>query len=82
MEKIVHLGKLSIYIAKLNFLKNKPIPTFSYFDGGSYFKLSFYWFRNLIEFSRPKKDKNFYKKVDCLKQEIKEEIKKQKRKKK
>jgi hypothetical protein len=61
---IFHIGKTSIYIAtNVKFLKFAWFPRYSYFDGGSYFKLSFYWFKSLIEFSRPKKDKCVYKKI-------------------
>lgn len=61
---IFHIGKTSIYIAnKLKYLRFSWLPRYSYFDGGSYFKLSFYWFYALVEFSRPKKDKCVYKKI-------------------
>lgn len=61
---IFHVGQTSIYFAhKLKYLKFSWFPRYSYFDGGSYFKLSFYWFHALVEFSRPKKDKCVYKKI-------------------
>jgi hypothetical protein len=61
---ILHIGKTSIYIAtNVKFLKFAWFPKYSYFDGGSYFKLSFYWFKSLIEFSRTKKDKKIYEKI-------------------
>ena len=61
---IFHLGKTSIYIAnQVKFLKFSWFPRYSYFDGGSYFKLSFYWFKSLVEISRTKKDKCVYKKI-------------------
>jgi hypothetical protein len=61
---ILHIGKISIYIAtNVKFLKFAWFPKYSYFDGGSYFKLSFYWFYYLVEFSRTKKDKKIYKKI-------------------
>ena len=64
INMIFHIGKTSIYIAyKLKYLKFFWFPKYSYFDGGSYFKLSFYWFYYLVEFSRPKKDKCVYKKI-------------------
>jgi hypothetical protein len=64
MNVILHVGKTSIYIAtNVKFLKFAWFPKYSYFDGGSYFKLSFYLFKSLIEFSRSKKDKCVYKKI-------------------
>lgn len=61
---IFYIGKFSIYTAThLKFLKFSWIPKVSYFDGGSYYKLSFYWFRRLIEVSHSKKDKKIYKQV-------------------
>jgi hypothetical protein len=65
---IFYLGKTSIYIAnQVKFLKFSWFPRYSYFDGGSYFKLSFYWFKSLIELSRPKKNNKIYKKVSYKK---------------
>jgi len=82
---IFHLGKTSVYIAyKLKYLRFFWFPKYSYFDGGSYFKLSFYWFYYLVEFSRPKKDKCVYKKVsfkefeEILKKDLEKENKKMK----
>jgi len=64
VNMILHIGKTSIYIAtNVKFLKFAWFPKYSYFDGGSYFKLSFYWFKSLIEFSRTKKDKKIYEKI-------------------
>jgi len=61
---ILHLGKTSVYIAyKLKYLRFFWLPKYSYFDGGSYFKLSFYWLKSLIEFSRSKKNNRVYKKI-------------------
>lgn len=61
---IFHIGKISIYVANhLKYLRFSWFPKYSYFDGGSYFKLSFYWFHGLIEISAPKKDKNVYKTI-------------------
>lgn len=41
----------------------KYIPELFYFDGGSYFKVGFYFLHHIFEFSRSKKDKTIYKKV-------------------
>lgn len=61
---IFHIGQTSIYIAnKVKYLKFSWFPRYSYFDGGSYFKLSFYWFYTMIEFSRSKKNKTVYKNI-------------------
>ena len=61
---IFHIGKTSIYIAtRLKFLKFSWFPRYSYFDGGSYYKLSFYWLYSLIEFSGPKNNTCVYKKI-------------------
>lgn len=86
-NRIFHFGKTSVYFAsRLNFLKFSWLPKYSYFDGGSYFKFSFYWLRGLMELSRPKKDNKSYQKVtykevdQILKKEFKK-IKTAKRKK-
>lgn len=82
---IFHIGQTSIYIAnKIKYLKFSWFPRYSYFDGGSYFKLSFYWFYALVEFSRPKKNKCVYKKISFEKMDeiLKKEFKKTKSKKK
>ena len=61
---IFHIGKTSIYIAtRLKFLKFSWFPRYSYFDGESYYKLSFYWLYSLIEFSGPKNNTCVYKKI-------------------
>jgi hypothetical protein len=85
---IFHIGQTSIYIAnKIKYLKFSWFPRYSYFDGGSYFKLSFYWFYALVEFSRPKKNKCVYKKIsfekmnEILEKEFKKEKTKTKNKK-
>jgi hypothetical protein len=76
---IFHIGKTSIYIAtRLKFLKFSWLPRYSYFDGGSYYKLSFYWFYSLIEFSGPKNNTCVYKKISSEKMNeiLKKEFKK------
>ena len=80
---ILHIGKTSIYIAtNVKFLKFAWFPRYSYFDGGSYFKLSFYLFKSLIEFSRTKKDKCVYKKISFKEMEeiLKKDFEKEKQK--
>jgi len=86
INMILHVGKISIYIAtNVKFLKFAWLPRYSYFDGGSYFKLSFYWFKSLIEFSRLKKDKLVYEKVsfeefeEILKKDLEKEKEKNER---
>jgi hypothetical protein len=82
---IFHIGKISIYIAtRLKFLKFSWFPRYSYFDGGSYYKLSFYWLYSLIEFSGSKNDTCVYKRISSKKMNeiLKKEFKKTKSKKK
>lgn len=58
---IFHIGKFSIYIAhKLKYMRFFWLPRYSYFDGISYFKLSFYWFHIMVEISANKKNKKVY----------------------
>lgn len=85
INMIFHIGKTSIYITnKVKFLKFSWFPRYSYFDGGSYFKLSFYWFYALIEFSRSKNNTCVYKKISFEKMNeiLKKEFKKPTTKKK
>ncbi len=83
INMILHIGKTSIYIAtNVKFLKFSWFPKYSYLDGGSYFKLSFYWFQSLIEFSRTKKNKCVYKKISFEEMEeiLKKDFEKEKQK--
>jgi hypothetical protein len=57
---ILNFSKYSVWSGKIPVFDSKPIPKLSYFNGGSYFKIGFRWFRYLIEFSGPKKDTNSY----------------------
>jgi len=74
MNKIFHFGKTSLYIGPM--LNTHPfgekiykyIPSFFYFDGGSYFKIGFYFLYHIFEFSRSKKDNTVYKELS--KQEV------------
>ena len=74
MSKIFHFGKTSLYIGPMLLLRpfgkdmNKYIPTPFYFDGGSYFKIGFYFLHYIFEFSRSKKDNTVYKELS--KQEV------------
>lgn len=69
MSKIFHFGKTSLYIGPMLLLRpfgkdmNKYIPKPFYFDGGSYFKVGFYFLHHIFEFSRSKKDKTVYKEI-------------------
>jgi hypothetical protein len=58
---IINLGTISFWIGNIPLKKNALIPRFRYFDGGSYWKLSFLWFKFLLEFSGPKTDTKTYK---------------------
>lgn len=69
MSKIFNFGKTSFYIGPLLDVspfgqkEYKYVPKPFYFDGGCYFKIGFYLFNHIFEFSRSKKDKTIYKKV-------------------
>jgi hypothetical protein len=69
MSKIFHFGKTSLYIGPMLLLypfgkdMNKYIPNPFYFDGGSYFKIGFYFLHHIFEFSRSKKDNTVYKEI-------------------
>ena len=60
---IINIGKLSIWAVNIPFTENVYVPQFSYFDGGSYWKLSFLWFKFLLELSSSKVDNMDYKEV-------------------
>lgn len=60
---IINIGKLSIWAGSVPFTENIYVPRFSYFNGGSYWKLSFLWFKFLLELSGSKVDNRFYKEV-------------------
>jgi len=74
MNKIFNFRKISLYIGPLLDVSsfgqkfNKYIPKPFYFDGGSYFKVGFYFMNHIIEFSRSKKDNKVYKEIS--KQEL------------
>lgn len=69
MNKIFNFGKTSLYIGPMINVSPfgervyKYIPEIFYFDGGSYFKIGFYFLHHIFEFSRSKKDKTVYKKI-------------------
>jgi hypothetical protein len=69
MSKIFNFGKTSLYIGPMLYVSPfgekvyKYIPEFFYFDGGSYFKIGFYFLYHIFEFSRSKKDKTIYKEI-------------------
>lgn len=66
---IFNIGKTAFYIEPL--LDVSPfgqkeciyIPKFFYFDGGSYFKVGFYFLGYIFELSHSKKDNKIYKEV-------------------
>lgn len=66
---IINIGKTAFYIGPLLDVspfgqkENIYIPKFFYFDGGSYFKIGFYFLGYIFEWSRDKKDNTIYKKV-------------------
>lgn len=83
MNKIFNFGKTSLYVGPIwdfscfGVKECKYIPKLFYFDGGCYFKVGFYFFNHVFEFSRPKKDKTIYKQI--TKEELDEILNKFKR---
>jgi len=67
-QMIFNIGKTSIWLGTFPFAKANYLPKTSFFDGGSYWKFSFYWLKFVIEFSGFKKDNTKYKEV--TKQEL------------
>lgn len=57
------IGPINIWFDWIALFPLKSYPTFSFFNGGKYWKFSIYWLKYLLEFSGPKKDKAVYKKV-------------------
>jgi len=60
---IINIGSLSLWVGNIPLKKNVFLPKFSYLDGGCYWKLSFLWFKFLLELSGPKEDNTIYKEV-------------------
>ena len=60
---IINIGSLSIWVGNIPLKSNALLPRFRYFNGGSYWKLSFLWFKFLFEFSGLKEDNTVYKQV-------------------
>lgn len=65
---IINIGKLSVWVGNIPLKKNAFLPRFSYLDGGCYWKLSFLWFKFLLELSGPKEDNRNRKEI--TKQEL------------
>ena len=63
MSKIFHIGCISIYIGHHTWVTKKVLPRFSYFNGGSYYKISLDWLHFIFEISSNKKDKITYQKI-------------------
>ncbi len=57
------IGPINIWFDWVPLFTSKPIPQFSLFNGGKYWKFSIYWFKYLLEFSGPKRDNIVYKRV-------------------
>lgn len=57
------IGPINIWFDWVPLFTTKPIPQFSFFNGGKYWKFSVYWLKYLLEFSGPKRDKTTYKRV-------------------
>lgn len=57
------IGPINVWFDWIALFPLKPYPKFSFFNGGKYWKFGVYWFKYLLEFSGPKKDKTVYKRV-------------------
>ena len=57
------IGSINIWFDWVPLFNSKPVPQFSFFNGGKYWKFSIYWFKYLLEFSGPKRDYIVYKRV-------------------
>jgi hypothetical protein len=69
---IINISKLSIWAGNVPFTESVYVPRFSHFDGGSYWKLSFLWFKFLLELSGSKVDNKVYKEeLDTILNELK-----------
>lgn len=62
-ERIFNIFGISIWIGNLSFIVRRVLPKFSYFNGGTYWKFSFYWLKFIVEFSGGKKNKALYKEI-------------------
>lgn len=60
---IFNIGSLSLWIGNIPLKKSTLLPRLRYFDGGCYWKVSFLWFKFLLEFSGFKEDNTIYKQV-------------------
>jgi len=63
VDMIINIGSLSIWVGNIPLKRNAIIPRFHYLNGGCYWKLSFLWFKFLLEFSGLKEDSTVYKQV-------------------
>ena len=59
----MNIGKINIWVGWVKFFKVVWMPKVSFFNGGKYWKIGFYWLKYLIELSGQKKDNAVYKKV-------------------
>lgn len=60
---IINIRSLSLWVGNIPLKNNALLPRFRYFDGGCYWKLSFLWFKFLLELSGLKEDNTIYKEV-------------------
>jgi len=69
---IISIGPLDLWVGNIPLKKYALLPRFRYFDGGSYWKLSFLWFKFLLELSGSKVDNKVYKEeLDTILNELK-----------
>lgn len=71
---IFYFNNTSLWIGKHPNDTFKLLPSTSYFDGGCYWKFSFYWLAYIFEFSGTKKDNKVYQSI--TKKELEEILKK------
>jgi len=62
-QMILNIGFISIWISWSSIYILRLIPRVAYFNGGCYWKLSFYWLKLIVEFSGPKKDTTKYQEI-------------------
>jgi hypothetical protein len=60
---IINIGPLDLWVGNIPLKKYALLPRFRYFDGGCYWKVSFLWFKFLLELSGLKVDNRVYKEV-------------------
>jgi len=60
---LLNFGQLSIWSGTIPISKKLYLPRITYFNGGSYWKVGFRWFKYLLELSGSKTNSTSYKRV-------------------